>query len=148
MIRLATIDDLDEIEEMERRLFPDDAWPREMLRDEIVNPHNVMIVDEGERGLNGYAAARCLVGNDSADIHNIAVAEAERGKGIGAALFDRLVAWCVERGASTILLEVRADNAVAQALYSSRGFEPIAIRPGYYQPASVDAVVMRREVTA
>ena len=148
MIRLATIDDLDRIAEMERWLFPDDAWPREMLHEEIVSPHSVMIVDAGEVGLNGYAAARCLDGDDTADIQNIAVAEAERGKGIGAALLDWLVSWCGERGAATILLEVREDNAVAQALYSSRGFEPIAIRPGYYQPANVDAVVMRREVTA
>jgi ribosomal protein S18 acetylase RimI-like enzyme len=47
------------------------------------------------------------------------------------------------RGASEIFLEVRADNPGAQALYCSFGFEEIAVRPRYYQPDDVDAIVMR-----
>jgi ribosomal protein S18 acetylase RimI-like enzyme len=46
------------------------------------------------------------------------------------------------------MLEVRADNVVAQSLYASRGFEVIATRAKYYQPAGVDALVMRKEVSA
>ena len=47
-----------------------------------------------------------------------------------------------------MLLEVRADNPAAQALYAQHGFEAIAVRPRYYQPDDVDAVVMRAEVRA
>jgi ribosomal protein S18 acetylase RimI-like enzyme len=44
-------------------------------------------------------------------------------------------------------LEVRADNPVAQAMYTAFGFERIAVRPRYYQPDGVDAWVMRASLT-
>jgi [ribosomal protein S18]-alanine N-acetyltransferase len=44
-----------------------------------------------------------------------------------------------------VLLEVRADNEVAQGLYRRRGFTEIGRRPRYYQPSGTDAVVMKRE---
>jgi ribosomal-protein-alanine acetyltransferase len=139
------MDDLETIVELEQRLFPDDAWPRQMLRDEIEGSQNVMLVAEDDRGIIGYAAAQALTGNDIADVHNIAIVESARGKGLGAQLFDALIEWCRARGATAFMLEVRADNEVAQSLYRSRGFDAIAVRPGYYQPAGVDAIVMRRE---
>jgi hypothetical protein len=40
------------------------------------------------------------------------------------------------------MLEVRADNAGAIALYERFGFERISVRRGYY-PGGVDAWVMR-----
>lgn len=145
IIRLATHDDLATIVALERHLFPDDAWPDEMLRAEIDSPYNVLMVADVGGRIVGYAAAQALDGNDTADIHNIAIVESERGKGLGAELFDSLLGWARSRGATAFMLEVRADNDVAQSLYRSRGFEPIAVRPGYYQPADVDAIVMRRE---
>ena len=69
-------------------------------------------------------------------------------RGIGAELLDALIAWTIDKGASAIMLEVRVDNTVAQSLYAMRGFETIATRPKYYQPAGVDALVMRKEVSA
>jgi ribosomal protein S18 acetylase RimI-like enzyme len=45
-----------------------------------------------------------------------------------------------------VFLEVRADNPVAQAMYTAAGFERIAVRPRYYQPDGVDAWVMRAEL--
>jgi ribosomal-protein-alanine N-acetyltransferase len=44
-----------------------------------------------------------------------------------------------------VLLEVRADNELAQGLYRRRGFAEIGRRRGYYQPSGTDAVVMKRE---
>ena len=37
------------------------------------------------------------------------------------------------------------DNAPAQRLYATYGFEPIGVRRGYYQPSNTDALVMRRD---
>jgi ribosomal-protein-alanine N-acetyltransferase len=42
-----------------------------------------------------------------------------------------------------VVLEVRADNPRAQKLYRRFGFVQIGLRRGYYQPANVDALVMR-----
>jgi ribosomal-protein-alanine N-acetyltransferase len=45
------------------------------------------------------------------------------------------------------LLEVRTDNAAAQAMYARRGFERIGVRRGYYDAGRVDALVLRRRLT-
>ena len=146
-LRLATANDLTTICGLEQVLFPDDAWPLEKLDDVLHSQYAHFLVAADEGRVVGYAIAQYLTGNDVADIQNIAVVESHRGRGVGAELLDALVAWTVEKGASAVMLEVRDDNTAARSLYASRGFEVIATRPKYYQPAGVDALVMRREVS-
>lgn len=146
-IRRANLGDLDRVMELERDIFPDDAWTSELMAEGLASAFGHYIVDEdGEGNIVGYAGAYHLPGNDSADIHSIAVAESHRGTGVGGRLFDELLAWCVSDGATRVLLEVRADNPTAYNLYESRGFSTIAVRESYYQPANVDALVMERKV--
>lgn len=145
--RVAASGDLDAVVALERVIFPDDAWPRDKFEDDLRSSFTHFLVVENGGTISGYAIAQHLPGNDVADIQNLAVVEAHRGEGLGAVLLNALVAWCESRHATAIMLEVRADNESAQSLYSSRGFQTIATRPGYYQPAGVDALVMRREVT-
>jgi ribosomal-protein-alanine acetyltransferase len=144
--RAATSADLDAIVLLERSIFPDDAWPRDKFEDDLRSSFAHFLVTENDGSITGYAIAQHLPGNDVADIQNIAVDASHRGEGLGAALLDELVTWCESRHATAIMLEVRADNSAAQSLYATRGFQTIATRPGYYQPAGVDAFVMRREV--
>ena len=73
----------------------------------------------------------------------IAVAPAGRRQGLGTVLLDTLVAMARARGESHLLLEVRADNEAALALYERAGFTTISVRRRYYQPGDVDAHVMR-----
>jgi ribosomal-protein-alanine acetyltransferase len=148
MIRLASAADLATIHGLEQILFPDDAWPLEKIDDDLHSPYARFVVADAEGQVAGYAIAQYLPGNDVADIQNIAVVESHRGRGVGAKLLDNLIAWSVDQGASAIMLEVRDDNTVAQSLYASRGFAVIATRAQYYQPAGVDALVMRKEVSA
>lgn len=77
------------------------------------------------------------------DVQTIAVAEDQQGAGLGARLLADLVAEAARRQCAELLLEVRMDNPRAQRLYERFGFEPVGIRRGYYQPANVDALVMR-----
>lgn len=65
-------------------------------------------------------------------------------RGIGRLLLEALLAEAARRGARSTLLEVAADNAPAQRLYATYGFEPIGVRRGYYQPSNTDALVMQR----
>jgi ribosomal-protein-alanine N-acetyltransferase len=58
-------------------------------------------------------------------------------------LLDALVAEAARQGATSVLLEVRADNPAAIRLYERTGFERIAVRRRYYQPGDIDAHVMR-----
>ena len=76
----------------------------------------------------------------------IAVCTAYRGMGLGDRLLGDLVARAAARGAQSLLLEVRADNAPALALYARHGFEQVSVRRRYYQPGDVDALVLRRRL--
>lgn len=146
-IRRATPADLDALMSMERTIFPDDAWTTEQMAQGLSSPYAHYVVVEQGGDIIGYAGAFHLPGDDVADIHTIAVAASARGHGVGAELFDNVLSWCATDGARRILLEVRSDNLAAQNLYQSRGFQTIAIREGYYQPANVDALVMERLVS-
>ena len=79
-------------------------------------------------------------------MQTLAVAPAEQGQGLGRRLLDALLDEARRREAAEVLLEVRADNAPAQALYARAGFERIAVRRGYYQPGGTDALVLRLQL--
>ncbi|WP_182623342.1 ribosomal protein S18-alanine N-acetyltransferase, partial [Clavibacter phaseoli] len=150
LFRTAEVADLPELMHLETTTFVSDAWSADAMRGELTARHGwyVVAVDEADGAILGYAGLSCPRGAHAADVQTIAVADGSRGRGVGRALLTRLVAEAHSRGAREVLLEVRADNPVAQSLYSSLGFEAIAVRPHYYQPDDVDAVVMRVALTA
>lgn len=143
-LRAATPADLDVIDALEQVTFPSDAWSRAMIEAELEGPHGYYLAAiDDDATVIGYAGLLAPRGSGQGDIQTIAVAEAARRRGIGAALLDALLQEARERDAHEVFLEVRADNPGAEALYVTRGFERIAIRPAYYQPDGVDAVVMK-----
>ena len=77
------------------------------------------------------------------ELDAIAVVDRARRRGLGRTLMLALLNEARGRGATEVFLEVRADNPGARALYESLGFAEIAVRPKYYQPDGVDAVIMR-----
>ncbi|UOQ57990.1 ribosomal protein S18-alanine N-acetyltransferase [Leucobacter allii] len=146
VLRPATIDDLDAIWRIETEVFGAEAWSRAMMREELTAEHRCYLALAAEESgeLLGYAGL--LVVGAEADVQTIAIAEPERGGGAGRRLMETLLAEAVARGAREVFLEVRADNPVAQSLYASLGFAEIGVRPKYYQPEGVDAVVMRLDL--
>lgn len=146
-LRRATADDLDEVMTLETATFPDDAWSAESMAAEFASPNGHYVVAVAEDGaIDGYAGLSALEGSAQADIQTIAVAERARRRGLGRAMLQALLDEAGRRGATEVLLEVRADNPAAQALYDAFGFERIAVRRRYY-PGGVDAVIMRRVLT-
>jgi ribosomal-protein-alanine N-acetyltransferase len=102
-------------------------------------------VAENGTGVIGYGGL--IAYDDEAHIATLGVARDRQGEGLGAVLLDALLAEADRRGIPEVLLEVRADNEVAQGLYRRRGFVEIGRRRRYYQPSGTDAVVMKRERT-
>ncbi|WP_367947835.1 ribosomal protein S18-alanine N-acetyltransferase [Rathayibacter sp. VKM Ac-2858] len=147
-LREATVDDLDAIMAIEESEFTSDAWSRTMMREEIRSRHTRYLVAEDAGELVGYAGLLCPVGAHEGDVQTIAVLATARRAGLGRRLLRALVAAAAERGAREVFLEVRADNPAAQSLYRSEGFEEIGVRPAYYQPDGVDALVMRAPLPA
>ena len=77
---------------------------------------------------------------DEAEILNLAVDPAFRRRGVGSALLNKVAE--LARGA--IFLEVAESNSPAIALYRRQGWADIAVRRGYYNQGTVDAVVMKK----
>ncbi len=148
VIRDAELADLDAIMQLEAATFATDAWSRDVMAAELASPNTFYLVAVSGDEIVGYAGLSAPMGSEHADIQTIAVDPTHRRIGIGRVLLGRLLALAQARGAIDVLLEVRADNPGAQRLYELQGFTAIAVRPRYYQPDDVDAIVMRFEVSS
>ncbi|WP_434099455.1 ribosomal protein S18-alanine N-acetyltransferase [Streptomyces platensis] len=139
--------DLAPVLELERELFPEDAWSPGMFWSELAHARGPFatrryLVAEQESRLVGYGGLAAVDG--TGDIQTIATARDQWGSGLGARLLTELLHAATDFECHEVLLEVRVDNLRAQRLYERFGFEPIGFRRGYYQPGNVDALVMRR----
>jgi ribosomal-protein-alanine N-acetyltransferase len=147
-LRPMRLADLPAVLVLEEELFAPDTWSAAMYRDELSRTdtrHYLVAVDVDADGVDrvvGYAGLIAYA--DEAHVATIGVAGSRQGEGIGARLLDALLEEA-DRRSPVVLLEVRADNELAQGLYRRRGFTEIGRRRGYYQPSGADAVVMKRE---
>ncbi len=131
--------------DLEQKLFPQDAWSATSMASELAASHTYYLGIFNPH-LIGYAGLSNSPGAFSSDIQTIGIAPSERGKGLGRELMQRLIAKAKQLGAEQVMLEVRADNEPAIALYKDLGFVQIDVRKRYYQPAGVDALIMRLEI--
>ncbi|WP_427383752.1 ribosomal protein S18-alanine N-acetyltransferase [Janibacter sp. G56] len=139
--------DIEHLAVLERELFPDDAWSEDVWWAELAaRPRRDYLVAEDERGIVAYGGIDN--GGDVADLMTIAVHPRARGGGRGRLLLEALIDVARQRGAEHLMLEVRADNEPALALYASRGFVTLQTRRRYYQPGDVDAIVMRLDLSS
>lgn len=150
--------DIDAVLELEKDLFPEDAWSRGMFWSELAHSRGpeatrrYVVALEGDR-IVGYAGLAAQgTGSDSGfaavgDIQTIAVARDRWGTGLGAQLLTELLRAATAFECAEVMLECRVDNVRAQRLYERFGFESIGFRRGYYQPGNVDALVMRLTTT-
>lgn len=138
--------DVEQVVPIEAELFAGDPpWTADEFRSELAGVPETRwyVVAEDESGeLAGYAGLRVVDG--TADIQTIAVAPAHQRHGLGTTLLDALVNEARRRRASELLLDVRADNEPALALYRRHGFDRIARRRGYFGAGLIDGLVLRR----
>ncbi len=134
---------IDDVLPLEQDLFVDDRWTARTYWSELAQLDTrfyLVAVDEAE--IVGYAGLCDYP--DEAFVQTVAVAKTAQGGGLGARLLQTLLDEAERRGQRRVLLEVRADNDRAIALYERFGFRRTGIRRGYYQPSGTDAVVMTR----
>ncbi len=149
--RRAAVTDVPAIMVLERATFENDAWSERSMRHEVASEHCYYLVAFRAGSpdvIEGYAGLLAPAGSTDGDIQTIAVAPGARRQGLGRALMLTLIGEARHRGVTAVFLEVRADNPGAQALYRMLGFDEIGVRPHYYQPDDVDAIVMRVAVAA
>jgi ribosomal-protein-alanine N-acetyltransferase len=147
-LRLARSADVDAVIAIERAAYPADAWSADAMASQLENEHTHYVVAEDDGAIVGYAGLHAPRGAETAEVHTVTVAESQRRRGIGRRMLGALLDAAAERGAAEVFLEVRVDNRSAQELYRSLGFEPVGVRPRYYQPEGIDALVMRAPIPA
>jgi ribosomal-protein-alanine N-acetyltransferase len=148
-LRRASVADLNHIMQIERSVFATDAWSESAMRAELESANTVYVVATALGApdvVQGYAGLMVPAGATEADVQTIAVSPDVRRMGLGRVLMHALLKAARSAGVREVFLEVRADNAGAQTLYDSLGFVGIGVRPGYYQPDDVDAIVMKLEL--
>ena len=144
-IHPCTADNVPVVAELERAVFSD-PWSEDSFIGMTDNSFYHLICAMENGTVCGYLAASSVAGES--EILRIAVSDSYRRRGIGAALLDSFIKDRTEAGNSEFFLEVRASNAPAIALYSSRGFEVCGKRANYYKCPTEDAVLMRLGVSS
>lgn len=133
--------DIEQVMTIERLAFTTTAWSPSQFWGELAQDNRTYVVAEDRDGICAYGGVMLVT--PTGDIQTIAVAERAQRRGLGRALLRTLLDAAEAGGCTEVLLEVRADNAPAVAMYVDAGFESIARRGSYYGPGE-DALVMRR----
>jgi len=133
--------DLEQVGAIEEQWAPT-PWSRQVFRNELLVPFShamVAHVTGRPESVAGYRVRWAVAG----EIHllSLAVAPAQRRRGLGGLLLDELLAAARGGRDDLVTLEVEASNSVARRLYASRGFHEVRRREHYYG-AGRDAVVM------
>lgn len=129
--------------EIEQALFAAQPWSEAQFWSELAADNRYFIAAMDGEDLLGYADL--YINAPEAEIQTIAVRSAAQGRGIGTELLTSMFAAALEHGCNRMLLEVRADNAAAIAMYEKHGFVRNGLRPNYYA-LGIDAVLMERHV--
>jgi len=144
-IRRMTVTDLDRVIAIAQSLDQAPHWPREAYLAALgkATPMRIALVaeDDASGTVAGFVVA-CLAPPE-AELETIAVAAGFQRRGLARQLFHALAGALRQERVSVTLLEVRASNNQAQALYRALGFEVAGRRPRYYADPVEDALLMR-----
>ena len=114
----------------------------DLLEQDSIDLMVVISIDTDE--VVGYCLYQVVF--EQAEILRIGTRPDYQRQGIASLLFAELKTHLKEIQVENLLLEVRADNAPAIALYEQQGFTVIHKRKGYYQQPhqpAVDALIMQ-----
>ena len=145
-----------------RRAVPEDAdalaalaagcfsrpWSAAQMGEEIArpSPSGVLLACAAAgrvAELKAFCACRLVL--DELHVLDLAVHPAWRRRGLARFLLDIALRRAAASGAALALLEVRAGNQPALALYATLGFRPAGRRPSYYRDPVEDALLLERD---
>jgi len=147
IIEPATSEALPDILYIEEACFSA-PWTRKMLEAELRgNPFAHFLVakqtpqsEVGSASIVGYLCFWVVF--EEVRLMNLAVNESMRRRGIARALVIQALEVGLAQAAIRAVLEVRASNHAAHALYRSLGFRDVTTRPTYYTNPIEDALLM------
>ena len=131
-----------QVAELEKICFAD-PWSEKSVASELDNKWALWLVALDDDKVAGYIGSQTSI--DETDVMNVAVHPDFRRRGIAEALINALVEQLKQRGSHALLLEVRASNGPAIALYEKLGFVQVGCRKNYYRNPKEDALILRKE---
>lgn len=137
-IRPATTADIPALATLDQQTNPH-PWTAKQFQAAHQPPIRTLLIAEHDQQIIGYIAWQHI--QDEIELHLIATAPSHRQQGIASQLMQALITTAQQHHAR-IILEVRASNHIAQALYRKHQFAPIATRKNYY--GNEDAVIMEK----
>ena len=144
---------IEAIATIESMVQPHDAWTYqalvELLKQESISMLVVYEENNKKGGADNNVIGYCLyqVVFEQAEILRIGTHPDYQRQSIASQLFATLNNELINNKVESLLLEVRADNAPALALYEQQAFAVIHTRKNYYQlphQPSVDALILQR----
>ena len=131
-----------QIAELEKLCFSD-PWSERSIASELKSQYSYWLVGCEDDRVVGYVGSQSSF--DEADMMNLAVHPDFRRCGVAQQLVEGLCETLAQKGVRCLLLEVRASNEPAKALYEKLGFEQVGCRPNYYRNPKEDALILRKE---
>jgi len=146
LLRRAQPPDLAALAAVEAACFTH-PWTEAQIAEEmaVAPPGGVFVLEgrpraEGTAGICAYCAFRLVL--DEMHVMNVAVAPAQRRRGLARRLLRFALRRAARAGARVAFLELRAGNREALALYESLGFRRLSRRRAYYRQPDEDALVL------
>ena len=128
---------------------PQDAWSYQTLLELLEQDSiNMLVVYAQDKSAKSNGIGYCLYQMvfEQAEILRIGTHPDYQRQGIASQIIDKLHKILQSNQVENLLLEVRADNHAAIALYEKQAFTIIHRRKGYYQSpnqSAVDAFIMQ-----
>lgn len=136
--------DIDDVLRIEQQVHAH-PWTRGNFSDALASGY-ICKVAELDGQMMGYAVL--MQGVDDAELLDIGIAAQYQRRGFGRVLMEVMLVLARELGRQRVVLEVRASNAAAIALYRALGFGEIGLRRDYYaaENGREDALLMERKL--
>lgn len=133
--------DADCVARLEMNIFPD-PWSEKSILESLSQEYSICLVLEDRDQVVGYLIFYQSFGEG--EILRVAVEKKNQRQGAGTCLLDALDTFCVEKGITKVMLDVRESNQKARNFYKKKGFEEDGIRRNFYTSPNEDAVLMSR----
>ena len=139
IIENMTLSNLDSISSILEKDF-DNFWTYNIFKSELNNKNSKIIAAKLNDEIIGFASLSIVL--DIAEITNIVVKKAFRGKGFSVLLLQELINIAKKNNCKYINLEVNSNNIVAINLYKKFKFKQVGFRKNYY--SNGDAILMTK----
>jgi [ribosomal protein S18]-alanine N-acetyltransferase len=146
-IRRGRAADLDDLVELETKVFASDRMSRRSLRHFLAARSATVLVAEYADRIAGCAVILFRPNSSIARLYSIAVAPQSAGLGLGPALLAASEQAAVVRGRTTLRLEVHEKNHRAISRYRKAGYRQFGCHAAYYADEG-DALRFEKQLRA